>query len=85
RHGPPRRERAESLGLLDDDDEGDFDAEAWRLAQEEDARRRVERVKEVKRGLEQWKGWRVDLVPLRNADDAGGLRGRTDVGPVFEV
>ncbi len=43
------RERSESL-LSDDEDDG-FDEEAFRQAQEEEGRKRLERVKEVKRGL----------------------------------
>jgi predicted nucleic acid-binding Zn-ribbon protein len=76
------RQRAESLGLLSDDS-GAFDEEAWRLAQEEEAKRRVERVREVKKGLEGWRGWRVDLVEVRQ--NGGLLAGRADVGEVFEV
>ena len=68
------------MGLLSDDDDG-FDEEAFRLAQEEDAKRRIERVKEVKRGLEQWKGWRLDLVDVR----AGGIGAGRECGPVFEI
>jgi hypothetical protein len=52
-----------SLGSLDDD--LDFDEDAFRKAQEEEARRRIERVKEVKRGLKNWEGWRCDLVDVR--------------------
>ncbi|OBT57497.1 hypothetical protein VE04_02140 [Pseudogymnoascus sp. 24MN13] len=64
-------------GLLDDD-EDDFDEEAWRKAQEEEGKRRIERIREVKRGLDKWKGWRVDLVEVRRV---GGER----MGEVFEV
>ena len=71
--------RKQSLGLLSEDGDG-FDPEAFRVAQEEDAKRRIERVKEVKRGLEKWKGWRVDLAEARQ----GGIFGR-ELGPVFEV
>ena len=74
------RPRNQSMGLLSDDDDG-FDEEAFRLAQEEDAKRRIERVKEVKRGLEQWKGWRLDLVDVR----AGGIGAGRECGPVFEI
>lgn len=76
----PAHARKESLGLLDDDDDG-FDEEAFAQAQEEEAKRRLERVKEVKRGLEKWKGWRVDLMEARQA----GIGGGRDCGPVFEV
>lgn len=75
------QDRAESLGLLDDDDDGgSFDAEAFRLAQEEDQKRRIERIREVKRGLDEWKGWRVDIADLRRT----GVPGK-EVGPVFEL
>lgn len=73
------RDRAESMGLMSDDD--GFDEEAFRLAQEEEAKRRIERIKEVKRGLDQWKGWRVDTADMRR----NGLGPGRDVGPVFEV
>ncbi|TKA22506.1 hypothetical protein B0A50_07972 [Salinomyces thailandicus] len=75
----PTHDRKESLGLLEDEGEGDFDEEGFRLAQEEEGRRRIERVREVKRGLEEWKGWRVDLVGERG-------EGRESLGgAVFEV
>ncbi|RYO82883.1 hypothetical protein DL764_009534 [Monosporascus ibericus] len=66
--------------LLDDDDDLDFDEDAFRRAQEEDARRRLERVREIKRGLKNWEGWRLDLVETRRG--GGGGYG---VGEVFEV
>lgn len=77
---PKTHARKQSLGLLSDD--GGLDEEAFRLAQEEEAKRRIERVKEVKRGLEAWKGWRVDLMEQRQSGASGT---RMDVGPVFEV
>jgi hypothetical protein len=65
--------------LLEDDGEMmDFDEEAFRLAQEEEARKRIERVKEIKRALNDWKGWRLDLVETRRAGGEG-------VGEIFEV
>jgi hypothetical protein len=67
--------RKQSLGLLsDDDDDFAFDENAFRKAQEEESKARLERVKEVKRGLKNWEGWRVDVADLR-----AGL------GGVFEV
>jgi len=72
------RPRNMSMGLLSEDG---FDEEAFRLAQEEDAKRRIERVKEVKRGLDQWKGWKLDLVDVR----AGGVGAGRECGPVFEA
>ncbi|KAG9234874.1 hypothetical protein BJ875DRAFT_400279 [Amylocarpus encephaloides] len=65
-------------GLLEDDEELDFDEDAFRLAQEADAKARIERVKEVKRGLKDWEGWRLDLVENRR----GGGEG---VGEIFEI
>jgi hypothetical protein len=67
-------------GLLDggDDDDLAFDEAAFRQAQEEDAKRRLERVRELKRGLSAHQGFRVDLVELRR-NGGGGL------GDVFEV
>ena len=73
--------RKQSLGLLSEDDDDDFDPDAFRLAQEEEGKRRIERVKEVKRGLEKWRGWRVDLVEVRS-NNVGIMR---ECGPVFEV
>lgn len=63
-------------GFLDDDDE--FDEEAFRKAQEEAAKKRIERIKEVKRGLPKWADWRLDLVEGRR----GGGEG---IGEIFEV
>ncbi|ROV88949.1 hypothetical protein VPNG_10196 [Cytospora leucostoma] len=63
-------------GFLDDDEE--FDEEAFRKAQEEAAKARIERVKEVKRGLKNWEGWRLDLVEGRS----GGGEG---IGEMFEI
>lgn len=74
----PGRDRAASEALLSEDE---FDEDAFRLAQEEEAKRRIERIKEVKRGLEQWRGWRVDVADLRRS----GLGNGREVGPVFEV
>lgn len=69
---PPRKQ---SLGLLSDDDDAfEFDEEAFRLAQEDEAKKRLERIKEVKRGLSKWKNFRVDLVEVRKP-----------LGGVFEV
>lgn len=64
-------------GFLPDDD-ADFDEDAFRRAQEEDAKRRLERIKEIKRGLKNWEGWRLDLVDSRRGGGYG-------VGEVFEV
>ncbi|KAI1142585.1 hypothetical protein F5Y05DRAFT_371570 [Hypoxylon sp. FL0543] len=76
--GAPVDEKGGDDGLLDDDDM-EFDEEAFRRAQEEDARRRLERIKDIKRGLKNWEGWRLDLVDARR----GG--GGVGAGEVFEV
>ncbi|KAF1849472.1 M protein repeat protein-like protein [Cucurbitaria berberidis CBS 394.84] len=63
--------RQESLGSLD---EFEIDEGAFRLAQEEEAKKRIERVREVKRGLVNFKGWRADFVDIR-----------VGLGGVFEI
>jgi len=57
------RVREQSLGSLDDDFE--FDEEAFRKAHEEEQKARIERIREIKRGLSAYKGWRADLVDVR--------------------
>ena len=79
-YGASPRARKMSLALLSEDGD-EFDPEAFQLAQEEDAKRRIERVKEVKRGLEKWKGWRLDITEVRQSGIAGGR----ECGPVFEI
>lgn len=64
--------------LLEDDGDMGFDEDAFRLAQEEEAKKRIERVKEVKRGLKNWEGWRLDLVESRRVGGEG-------VGEIFEI
>ncbi|KAI1118590.1 hypothetical protein F5Y14DRAFT_398985 [Nemania sp. NC0429] len=64
--------------LLDDDDM-EFDEEAFRRAQQEDAKRRLERIKELKRGLKNWEGWRLDLVDGRRGGGGYGA------GEIFEI
>lgn len=61
----------DSAELLDGADE-DFDEDAFRLAQEEEARNRVERVREMKRGLKDWEGWRMDIVDVRIGGGGAG-------------
>lgn len=63
-------------GLLDDD-EFDFDEEAFARARADEMQRRVERVKEIKRGLNEWKGWRLDIVEMKRNTGEGGV--------IFEV
>jgi hypothetical protein len=57
--GKPRQQSLASL------DEFEIDEDAFRQAQEEEARKRLERVREVKRGLKDWHGWRADFVDIR--------------------
>ncbi|MCJ1286848.1 hypothetical protein MMC26_006194 [Xylographa opegraphella] len=59
-----------SAHLVADDD--GFDEDAFRQAQEEEARQRVDRVKEVKRRLKDWEGWRMDLVDTRVGGGGAG-------------
>ncbi|KAJ2966495.1 hypothetical protein NQ176_g10126 [Zarea fungicola] len=61
-----------------EDDDMEFDEEAFRKAHEEEQMRRIERIKEIKRSLKHWEGWRLDLVDMRR----GGVQG---VGDIFDV
>lgn len=65
-----QRSRGESVGLMSDDGFA-FDEDAFRQAQEEEGKRRLERVREIKRGLKDWEGWRVDIVEVR--EGMGGV------------
>ena len=60
-----------SLELYESDDMG-FDEDAFRQAQEDEARQRVERIKEVKRGLKDWEGWQMDIVDSRVGGGGAG-------------
>ena len=61
-----------------DDDDADFDEDAFRKAQEEESQKRIERIKEIKRSLKHWEGWRLDMVDMRR----GGGEG---IGDIFDV
>lgn len=61
-----------------EDDDMEFDEDAFRRAQEEDAKARLERIKDIKRGLKNWEGWRLDIVDLRRSDHEG-------FGEIFDV
>ncbi|ETN43540.1 uncharacterized protein HMPREF1541_02699 [Cyphellophora europaea CBS 101466] len=76
--GRPRNDSL--LQDFDGDEGGDgFDEAAFARAQrEEEMKKMVEHVREVKRGLGRWKGWRLDLVETRKGDGVGA-------GEVFEV
>lgn len=65
--------RRESQDLLLDSFDDGFDEEAFRRAQEEEAKKRIERVREVKRGLKDWEGWRMDIVDVRVGGGAGEI------------
>ena len=81
----PAPATAATAGLLDDDDNDgflnddlEFDEEAFRAAQKEEMNRRLERVREAKRALKNWEGFRLDLVDVRRAGGEGD-------GEIFEV
>jgi hypothetical protein len=76
------RPRQDSL-LHELEDDSVFDEQAFAMAQrEEEARKMVEHVREVKRKLRDWEGWRLDLVDARKS--AAGMLG-TGFGEIFEV
>ncbi|VUC23719.1 unnamed protein product [Clonostachys rosea] len=64
--------------FLDDDDDLEFDEDAFRKAQEEESKNRLERIKEIKRALKHWEGWRLDIVDIRRG-------GREGIGEIFDV
>lgn len=71
---------SEEVESLDDEE---FDEEAFAQARaEEEAKKRVEWVREVKRKLKDWEGWRLDLVDSRAG--AEGVLG-VGLGEIFEV
>ena len=75
----------------DDHDEDDmddtiaFDEDAFRRAQEAEAKRRVEMVRETKRKLKDWIGWRLDLVDARMMMATGGGGAHGGSGEIFDV
>ncbi|KAJ4525207.1 hypothetical protein HRR83_000883 [Exophiala dermatitidis] len=72
--------RPRNDSLLQEFDDDAFDENAFAQAQrEEEARKMVEHVREVKKGLKQWVGWRLDLVDARRAGSGVGF------GEIFEV
>lgn len=71
-----------SLELLAEEDNDEFDEDAFARAQaEEEARKRVEWAREVKRKLRDWNGWRLDLVDSRAGAEGAGVA----LGEIFEV
>jgi hypothetical protein len=80
---PPHPATRGSLELLSEENlEDEFDeAEFARAQAEEEARKRVEWVREIKRKLRDWQGWRLDLVDSRAGAEGPGLA----LGQIFEV
>ncbi|KAJ5761175.1 hypothetical protein N7520_008331 [Penicillium odoratum] len=72
-----------SLELLSEENlEDEFDeAEFSRAQAEEEARKRVEWVREIKRKLRDWNSWRLDLVDSRAGAEGAGV----GMGEIFEV
>ncbi|GIJ82979.1 hypothetical protein Asppvi_001496 [Aspergillus pseudoviridinutans] len=72
-----------SLELLSEEHfEDEFDeAEFARAQAEEEARKRVEWVREIKGKLKDWKGWRLDLVDSRAGAEGAGV----GMGEIFEI
>lgn len=72
-----------SLELLAEENlQDDYDEAEYRRAQaEEEARKRVEWVREIKRKLRDWNGWRLDLVNSRAGAEGAGV----GMGEIFEV
>lgn len=84
RGSPEQTARARHDSILQEfDDESAFNENAIAIAQrEEEARKMVEHVREVKRKLRDWEGWRLDLVDARR--NAAGILG-AGFGEIFEV
>lgn len=64
----------------DEDELIDFDEDAFRLAKEEESKNRIERIKNIKRNLKEWEGWRLNLVDVRNK-----YRDSSGASPIFEI
>lgn len=78
-HRPPAARG--NLELLTEEND-EFDEDAFARAQaEEELRKKVEWVREVKRKLRDWKGWRLDLVDSRAGAEGAGV----GMGEIFEV
>lgn len=76
---PQTRPRNDSL--LEEFDDDAFDEHAFAAAQrEEEMKKMVEHVREVKKELKKWQGWRLDLVDLRRSGGGGA-----GFGEMFEV
>lgn len=72
-----------SLELLSEENiDDEFDEDGFARAQaEEEGRKRVEWAREIKSKLNDWKGWRLDLVDSR----AGAEGAHVGMGEIFEV
>ncbi|KKK17118.1 hypothetical protein ARAM_006193 [Aspergillus rambellii] len=79
-HPPATRGSLELLSEENFDDEFD-EAEFARAQAEEEARKRVEWVREIKRKLRDWNGWRLDLVDSRAGAEGAGV----GMGEIFEI
>ncbi|KAL6234922.1 hypothetical protein BDW75DRAFT_210859 [Aspergillus navahoensis] len=79
-HAPAARGSLELLSEENLEDEFD-EAEFARAQAEEEARKRVEWVREIKRQLKNWKGWRLDLVDSRAGAEGAGV----GMGEIFEI
>ncbi|KAL4981082.1 hypothetical protein BDW66DRAFT_146853 [Aspergillus desertorum] len=79
-HAPAARGSLELLSEENVEDEFD-EAEFARAQAEEEARKRVEWVREIKRQLRNWKGWRLDLVDSRAGAEGAGV----GMGEIFEI
>jgi hypothetical protein len=78
----PSNQRRGSLELLAEENDEEFDEDAFSRAQaEEELRKKVEWVREVKGKLRDWKGWRLDLVDSRAGAEGAGV----GMGEIFEV
>ena len=80
--GHTNRPRQDSLAQGIDDD-GIFNEQAYAIAQrEEEARKMVRHVREIKQKLRDRRGWRLDLVESRR--NAAGMQ-ESDFGEIFDV
>ncbi|KAI2697863.1 hypothetical protein CBS147326_4779 [Penicillium roqueforti] len=79
-HPPGTRGSLELVSEENLDDEFDEDAFARALAEEE-ARKRVEWMRDIKSKLRDWNGWRLDLVDSRAGAEGAGV----GMGEIFEV
>jgi hypothetical protein len=79
-HPPATRGSLELLSEENFDDEFD-EAEFARAQAEEEARKRVEWVREIKKKLKDWHGWRLDLVDSRAGAEGAGV----GMGEIFSI